>query len=118
MVGVVNTTIDVSLFGFFVHVLNWNLLPANITSYSAGIVNSFVMNKFWTFQDQKPLAHSIKAFATFVLISMTSLVVSSASVWAFAQYLDQMFAKLGSVAIVFAWNYSLTRLLVFTTPTR
>jgi putative flippase GtrA len=118
VVGLINTAIDVTLFALLIHVLNWDVLPANILSYSAGILNSFLMNKCWTFQDQKPLSRSLKPFTNFVLINVSSLFLSSGAVWIFAQYLPEMLAKLGSVGLVFVWNYSMTRLLVFSPPTR
>lgn len=118
IVGVVNTTIDITLFACLVHLLHWSVLPANMVSYSTGILNSFVMNKIWTFQDQKPFSRSLQPFALFVVINISSLLLSSAVVWLLAHYLSEMVAKFGSVGIVFVWNYTLTRLLVFTTATQ
>ena len=118
LVGVVNTTIDVTLFAVFVYVSRWSVLPANIVSYSSGILNSFVMNKVWTFQDQKPFSRSLRPFVLFVVINVSSLFLSTALVWLLAQYLSNLIAKLASVGVVFAWNYTLTRLFVFTTATR
>ena len=117
LVGVVNTTIDVTLFALLVHVLGWNVLPANMVSYSTGILNSFLMNKLWTFQDQRPFSHSLQPFVLFTVINLSSLFLSTAVVWLLAQHLTELVAKLVSVGFVFAWNYTLTRLLVFTEPT-
>ena len=55
VVGSVNTAIDLSLFALFVSFLHWSVVPANVISYSTGILNSFLMNKFWTFGDRTPL---------------------------------------------------------------
>jgi putative flippase GtrA len=118
LVGVVNTTIDVTLFGFFVHFLHWNVLPANMVSYSTGILNSFVMNKLWTFQDQTPFAHSLQPFVLFVVINISSLFLSTAVVWLLAQHFPELVAKFLSVGVVFLWNYTLSRLLVFSAPTQ
>lgn len=118
LVGVVNTAIDVTLFALLVHVFQWEVLPANILSYSTGILNSFVMNKLWTFHDQRPFSHSLQPFVLFVVINISSLFLSTAVVWLFSHYLAKLTAKLASVGVVFVWNYTLTRLLVFTTATQ
>ena len=65
-VGVLNTSIDFVLFTVLVNGAGWAPVPANIVSYGTGIVNSFVVNKFWTFRDSTPLARSAAPFARFL----------------------------------------------------
>ncbi|MEC1668350.1 GtrA family protein [Bacillus mojavensis] len=48
-VGVGNTLIDFGVF-FFLTACHIPYLPAQICSYSAGIINSYVWNRNWTFQ--------------------------------------------------------------------
>lgn len=117
MVGVVNTVIDITLFSFLVFVPQWNVLPANILSYSAGAFNSFMMNKFWTFNDRTSLVRSLHPFIRFILISLSGLLISSVIVVLLAKYMPEIAAKVVSVGGVLIWNYSLTRLFVFTSPT-
>ena len=116
IVGVFNSTIDFSLFMFFIQVLGWHILPANIISYGAGVLNSFIMNKLWTFQDHRPFSLSMNPFICFVLINISSLILSSFLVWLISQHLTAAISKIISIGIVFIWNYSLTRMLVFQMP--
>lgn len=117
MVGVVNTVIDITLFSFLVFVPQWNVLPANILSYSAGAFNSFMMNKFWTFNDRTSLVRSLQPLIRFILINLSGLLISSVIVVLLAKYMPEIAAKVVSVGGVLIWNYSLTRLFVFTSPT-
>lgn len=113
LVGVVNTAIDVSLFAVLVQILGWDLLPANVLSYSCGVINSFILNKFLTFRDRMPLSKSLQPFAHFALINVSGLVLSTVVVAVLAMYMSPIIAKLCSVFFLFTWNYTLTCLLVF-----
>ena len=53
LVGVVNTAVDVGLFWVLQAVLGVPYLIANVISYSAGTLNSFVLNKVWTFAETR-----------------------------------------------------------------
>ncbi len=115
IVGVINTSIDLSIFTFLVHIIMWEVLPANIVSYSIGVFNSFIMNKHWTFQDRTHLSSSLGSFVRFALINVSSLIISSGVVYLLALYFSAILAKVSSICVVFIWNYSLTRLFVFKT---
>ena len=50
LVGVVNTVLDFALFMTLVYFAGLGPTSANIISYTCGILNSFVLNKHWTFK--------------------------------------------------------------------
>ena len=52
-VGVGSTLVDFGLFTLLHLLAGIPTLPANIISYSCGIVNSFVFNRRWTFADRR-----------------------------------------------------------------
>ena len=57
---------------------------ANIFGYGAGTINSFIWNKFWTFQ----VKHETKSqFARFFLLNISCLFLSSLSLFIFTDYL-------------------------------
>ncbi len=113
MVGSVNTAIDVSLFALFVNFLHWSVVPANVISYSAGILNSFLMNKFWTFRDRTPLTSSARPFLRFCAFNLSGLLLSTTIVALGSLVVPTLAAKLLSVFGVFGWNYLSTKLWVF-----
>lgn len=112
-VGVLNTGIDVALFTLLVHGAGWAPVPSNVVSYGTGIMNSFVLNKFWTFRDVTPLARSVAPFARFLAINLSSLALSTAVVALLVPVMPPLGAKAVSLGAVFLWNFGLTRRFVF-----
>ncbi len=49
-VGVVNFLVDLGVFTLLHTALGWGVGIANTVSYSCGIVNSFLLNRYWTFK--------------------------------------------------------------------
>nr|WP_052759573.1 GtrA family protein [Paenibacillus sp. DMB20] len=61
LVGVLNTGIDVAVFSL----LTWWQLPwlaAQIAGYGCGVLNSFLMNRKWTFKQRGPFAKGLLRF--------------------------------------------------------
>jgi len=62
LVGVINTIIDIGILNFLVKVLNFksqikiggfSFLLANIISVTIAMINSYILNKYWTFEAKK-----------------------------------------------------------------
>ena len=113
VVDSVNTAIEVSLFALFVNFLRWRVAPANVISYSAGILNSFLMNKFWTFRDRTPLIASAQPFLRFCAFNLSGFLLSTTIVALGSLVVPTLAAKLLSVLAVFVWNFLSTKLWVF-----
>ncbi|MDR0267995.1 GtrA family protein [Paenibacillus sp.] len=74
LVGILNTGVDVAVFTL----LTWWQLPwlaAQVAAYSCGVLNSFLMNRKWTFKQQGAF---VKGLLRFVLLNMLTLGVTSA----------------------------------------
>ncbi len=75
-VGIVNTLAGVLvIFGTKAFLYN-NDIIANIAGYSAGLAVSFVMNKSWTFRDDRNLLESVFRFLGVFAISYTINLVT------------------------------------------
>lgn len=118
LVGLANTGIDLAVFTLLAGALQWSVLPANVLSYSTGILNSFFLNKYWTFRDRTPLSRSLPSGVRFVLVNLVGLVISTVTVMLLARLFPVLLAKALSVTVVFAWNYVLSRRLVFTSSSK
>ena len=85
---------------------------ANILGYSAGILNSFIWNKLWTFQ----VKHKIAAqFGRFLALNCSCLILSSASLFLFTDsfgwpYLPIWFITMGIVTLL---NFFISKIWVF-----
>ncbi|MCI9194668.1 MAG: GtrA family protein [Angelakisella sp.] len=49
-VGVVNTLVDFLVFTVLAQALSVNVYLAQVAGYSAGVLNSYVLNRSWTFR--------------------------------------------------------------------
>lgn len=72
LVGVMNTGVDFAVFTLL-SVGSIPLIAAQIVSYSCGVLNSFLMNRTWTF---KRTDRSTIQFIRFVSLSLLTMAVT------------------------------------------
>lgn len=113
IVGVANTLLDFALFMALVYLLGMRPTPANVISYSCGILNSFILNKHWTFCKTPYRRQTDRQLIMFVVFNVVGLGIASAIVWALADHLGPAGAKLIAIVGTFTWNYLTSRYLVF-----
>jgi len=53
IVGIINTLLTLAIIWLMRSVLGAPLVPANATGYIVGFINSFVLNRSWTFKGKK-----------------------------------------------------------------
>ena len=85
---------------------------ANIIGYGAGILNSFTWNKFWTFKARHETGSQ---FLRFMMLNVSCLLLSSASLFFFTDYLNLpylpvWFVTMGIVTLV---NFGVSKYWVF-----
>jgi len=112
-VGFLNTAID---FGLFTLALKVFLLPELLSQaigYSGGVVNSFFVNRVFTFNARH--VRSFGAFSLFVLINLVSLGVSLLVLYGLRETFTIGVYPAKAIATVMAWgiNFSGSRWLVF-----
>ena len=112
IVGVANTALDISIFYSLTHFLHIIPTYANIISYSICVIFSFLINSLWTFRFD--LSNGVgQRFLVFSLLSVSSLILSTAIVTALSSIFIPVVSKIISVPIVFGWNFFLSHKLVF-----
>lgn len=112
LVGIANTALDLALFTALTYGAGVRAVPANVVSYSAGILLSFACNRAWTFRDrQRRQAGS--QLALFAAGSLTGLALSTAVIALLADVLGTLPAKALSIGVTFAWNYVFSNFIVF-----
>lgn len=75
IVGVINTAVDFIIFSLL-SVLGVHYTISQIAGYSGGTLNSFILNKFWTFEAGENKKKSTQEILQFVLVNMLSLVIT------------------------------------------
>lgn len=78
MVGIANTAVDFSVF-FLLHSLGVAYFIAQIISYSAGILNSYIFNRKWTFTLSGTI--QLREFFRFITINGLSLMISTGTLY-------------------------------------
>jgi putative flippase GtrA len=114
VVGVANTAIDFALFALLYYVALWPLLAANALAYGVAVINSYVLNKYWTFGDTSRGSTAVLRGLLFVGLNLVGLLLASAAIWLLAQFLHPLVAKAGSIAVTFIWNYWSNHRFVYT----
>jgi putative flippase GtrA len=129
MVGAMNTAVDWGLFLFF-NILFRALtqealvthrrlyLAANAVAVSAGILNSFLWNKHWTFSAGRSRRTGREA-VIFVAISISSLGINTTGLWVLSHIftgttlLTVVVHKLGTSIVTMTWNFLGYRFIAF-----
>jgi putative flippase GtrA len=111
VVGAINTAIDIGVFFLLFYGFGVHLLVANSLGFAAAVVNSYLLNKIWTFEDRG--THSAQRMGLFVLIALGGLGISNLVVYGLADTTGALAAKIFAIAVVLVWNFGLTRKFVF-----
>lgn len=130
VVGVVNFLVDYGVLTLLNVVLGWPLVLSNCISYSCGVINSFLLNRYWTFKMKLKFfsTYSIKLknrtihpvfisfdFLKFIFVNLASLGVNTLAVYILGDLygLPNIVAKLVATAFSFTVNFAGNKLLVF-----
>jgi putative flippase GtrA len=121
IVGVMNTGVDFLVFTLLLWA-GMHYLAAQPLSYGAGTLNSYIVNKLWTFRVRSsPSAgsrykHGIKAeFIRFLLLNLATLLLSITLLYLLKDGLgiQALAAKLLVTAVTVVVNYAGSKLWVF-----
>jgi|UniRef100_A0A7V3YIC5 putative flippase GtrA len=113
LVGVLNTAIDFGVFMVLHGKMGLWYPVSQVISYSCGMTNSYLLNKFWTFKSRRRV-HFIEV-AKFVLVNLAALGIALGLLvlfrgkYAFGPAESKVLATLGSLSVNFLGN----RLWVF-----
>ncbi|NLI12987.1 GtrA family protein [Pelotomaculum propionicicum] len=116
-VGCVNTFIDWAVFLIISEVFSiesgFFYLITKGFSYFCGIINSFFLNRFWTFKDSHTDNEGGR-FIRFILVNAVSLGFNSASFYiVYNLVFNRTTALIFATVITFALNYTLNKFWVF-----
>ncbi len=119
-VGMLGTLLDIGLFSLLHVALGVPALASNTFSYSAGIVNNYVLHRRWTFADRGSKAVHTQ-FTQFLIVSLSALLLNNLIVLFLGPALDRFFqpglgdllAKFVATGIVMCWNFAANNFWTF-----
>lgn len=112
-VGMLGTLVDFMLFAGLHTLLGVPVLIANTISYSAGIINNFILHRRWTFANQEHRALGTQ-FTQFTIVSLSALILNNLLVLSLAPSFEALFnlagygtllAKICATGVVVCWNF-------------
>lgn len=126
VVGGVNTGIDFLVLNALMHVTGITggsgIFMLNMVSFGVAVVNSYFMNKYWTFQDLRKEGEETK-FVQFIAVSLVGAGLNSTIVTVFTTLIAPMFGlspylwanvgKLLATGASLVWNFIGYKLFVF-----
>jgi putative flippase GtrA len=115
LVGLMNTSIDLGLYYLltrYIAAFAEASVLAKGVSYAAGVINSYLWNRSWTFRSED---RSWRTFAPFALTNLIGMAINSGALWFGMQSLSlsETGGLLLATALAFVWNFSISKFLVF-----
>ncbi len=129
MVGILNTLLDILTLNFLLWLFpthNANLLLIyNSLAYTVGAVNSFSLNKYWTFKHKRSTTGG--EVVRFAFINVIGIVCNDVTIWLVARTLHSLISsnilwanvsKLSAIAVTLFVSFFGMRLWVFANAPR
>ena len=113
VVGISGIAVDFFITWLFKEKLKINKYIANCAGFSFAVVNNFLWNRYWTFNNNiQPFGEQFLKFAS---ISIIGLVINTLLLLILVKYVKINFyvIKLMVIALVFLWNFYLNYLFTF-----
>jgi putative flippase GtrA len=88
-------------------------VPANVLAWLVAVSFSYAMNSIFTFGPESGRTLRWRDYATFAASGVAGMVASTATLFALSYVLPVLVAKLLSIAVSFAVNFSLSHFVVF-----
>jgi putative flippase GtrA len=125
-VGILNTILD---FGIL-NLLMWatktyegpSVVYFNTISFSVAVINSYILNKYWTFGD-KAATGATTQFVKFMVVSIIGWGLNTGILYVITTLVHPLFglgpalwanfAKAMATGVVLAWNFAGYKLFVF-----
>jgi putative flippase GtrA len=125
IIGVTNTIIDLGIFNLFIYLTDIatgnTILIFKIVSVNAAIINSFVWNKYWSFEKKEQTQGT--EVVRFWMVSIIGLVINAGITWLMINGItshgtitDKAWASIASATasiLVLTWNFIGYKLWVF-----
>lgn len=115
IVGVLNTGVDYAVFSLCVKLLGLHFVIGQILGPAFGILNSFILNRLWTFKDTNKSKKTHQQLMQFVLVNGISIAITMAALWVLIDKwgIDELWAKAAVIPVTQVVNFLGYKLWVF-----
>ncbi len=113
LTGVLNTAVDFAVFTVLTYLIGAGTYISQAIAYSAGILNSYLVNRSWTFQSRENFWS--RQMVRFILVNLALLLVSVIVIWFLFEQLGlpKLLAKIMATGVTVVLGFAANRLWVF-----
>lgn len=115
-IGVGNTLVDLGVFTLTYKLFELPIVAANVIAWLVAVSGSYVMNTFITFHAETGKVLRFKYYASFLASGALGMVATTTALVVLSLYVHVMAAKLASILVGFAVNFTMSNLVVFRAP--
>jgi putative flippase GtrA len=126
VVGASNTLVDFLVLNFLIWFFKiysgWQIIILNSISFSCAVVNSYFLNRYWTFRKVKKKRAAVQFFKFFI-ISIGGILINSGIVYFGTTFVAAPFnfssvawvniIKIFAVVVSLVWNFAGYKIWVF-----
>jgi putative flippase GtrA len=114
IVGSIAAVIDISLLYIFTNNLKIHYLISAAMSFTVGLTVNYFLSKKWIFYKVN-FQNRFTEFSIFLIIGTVGLLLNELFIWYFTSQLNiyYMLSKIIATLIVFSWNFSSRKLILF-----
>lgn len=111
LTGVMNTLVDYMVF-LVLSYLSVDVYLSQVVSYSCGMLNSYIVNRSWTFGSKKRFFSA--QMLAFIVVNSSLLLLSLGVLWLGTRLgYGKLVSKLGATAVTLVVGFGVNRLWVF-----
>lgn len=113
VVGAMNTALDLAIYTVLVFVGQVYFLAANVIAFLLASINSYVLNRRWTFRSRDPQWQ--RQMQKFMLVSVISFGLNEGLLYVAGVHLGagKFLAKIMATIITLFWNFLVNRFWTF-----
>ena len=110
--GIMNTLVDFAVFMLLTNA-GVAIYFAQVVSYSCGMLNSYIVNRSWTFKSKGKFFS--RQMIRFITANLSLLLLSLALLWVFTEQLGliKILAKLCATVLIMVIGFIVNRIWVF-----
>ena len=108
MVGAANALVDFSVFAFAYKLLGMPLVPSNVVAWLVAVSGSYVMNTLITFRRESGRILRREEYLKFVASGILGVFLATTTLVALSYFVEVFVAKLVSILVGFAANFSMS----------
>jgi putative flippase GtrA len=114
IVGGIAFIIDFSSLFAFTEFLDFHYLFSAALAFTLGLITNYSLSVSWVF-DKRSVQNRHKEFVAFTLIGLMGLLFNEFFMWFFTEIVafHYLISKLCSTFFVYAWNFTVRKLLLF-----